>query len=584
VIASDCAAQRPLFGWRIKRLPDTAHECEFEGPAACPAHGILEDRLHRQLQAVHPTHSPTLSPVPDEFVPWWQLEVGQPQRDGYEPTLIELDTLLRAALEFSPRVQAIRETEIIRNTAIVEAEAEFDIKAFMESKFARSSDPVGNDLTTGGTSRYRDSDWFYSGGARKRTPTGATFELSQQLGYRDNNSRFLNPTQQGNSRLSLSFTQPLLNGAGRAYNQSQIILAQLDSRTGRNEVVEGLQRHLVEVTEAYWDLYLHRILYKQKQHHHDRARQILKRLQDRRGVDALQSQILSAQAAVAGRFTELNLAATEVQNTESRLRTLVSSPDFFDGTPQELIPSTRFRCDFVGIPLQDAMATALYYRPDIDVALQQTKMAAIRLDMSTHQLLPVLNVVLETYVAGLEGRSRIDQAWENQFTQGEPGYTAGLLFEVPVWNRAAAARNERSRAELRQLSNELKATVDEALLEVEIAVRAVETAYRDILANYYSMVASQEQVDVLQDQWSFSPGDNRSASLMLEDLLQAQDRLASAEFAFAASQVAFMFAQVKLKQVMGVLLIADDVPEVVPWFEPSLPDPPPVVLQPEEAG
>ena len=108
------------------------------------------------------------------------------------------------------------------------------------------------------------------------------------------------------------------------------------------------------------------------------------------------------------------------------------------------------------------------------------------------------------------------------------------------------------------MSYELKATVDAALLEVEVAVRSLATAYRDILGNYDSLVAAQAQVDYLHDRWSVLPGEDRSASFMLEDLLRAQDRLAGAEFAFAESQIAYLFSQVKLKQAMGVLLLVDN--------------------------
>ncbi|MFV1965126.1 MAG: TolC family protein [Pirellulaceae bacterium] len=508
-------------------------------PSGPPMQVPFQDRLDRHLRAVEEEadHFQT-SPLPAGFTPWWQPDVMRPQRQGMAARPLELDALLVEALQFSPQVQAIRETDFIRSTAIVEAESEFDVRAFMESKFIRTSDPVGDDLTTGGPPRFRDSTWYYLGGARQRTKLGATMELSQRLGYRDNNSLFLDPTQQGNARLSLSFTQPLLNGAGRTYNQSRIILAQLDTRAARDEVTTGLQEHLVEVARAYWDLYLRRAVLRQKQHHYGRGRDILRRLEDRRHVDSLQSQILAAQAAVEVRYADLNRAVMAIRNAESRIRTLVSSPELFARGQQEFIPVTSVANDGVHVSLRDALATALHHRADIDRAIQQTRMAGVRLNMSAKELLPVLNLVLETYVAGLEGRSSVGQAWQNQFSVGEPGYTAGLLFEVPLYNRAARVRHERRQAEMRQVTSELRAIVDTTLLEVEIAVRAVQTAHRDIQANYRSMTATQAEVDYLQDRWTRLPGDDRSASFLLEDLLRAQDRLADAEFSFAEVQIA----------------------------------------------
>jgi outer membrane protein TolC len=539
----------------------------------------FQDRLDRHLRAVgDDTDEFQTPPLPAGFTPWWQADITRTQRQGVATLSLELDALLIEALQFSPQVQAIRETDFIRSTAIVEAEAEFDVRAFMESKFVRTSDPVGDDLTAGpNKTRFRDSTWYYYAGARRRTNSGATMELSQRLGYRDNNSVFLNPTQQGNTRLSLSFTQPLLHGAGRTYNQSRIVLAQLDTRAARDEVTIGLQNHLVEVTQSYWDLYLRRAVLRQKQHHYGRGRDILKRLEDRRHLDSLQSQILAARAAVEVRYADLNRAAMAIRNAESRIRTLVSSPELFAQGQQEFIPVTSVADSWVDVSLRDALATALYHRADVDRAIQKTEMAGLRLNMSAKELLPVLNLVLETYVAGLEGRSNIGQAWQNQFLVGEPGYTAGLLFEVPLHNRAARVRHERRQAEMRQVTRDLQATVDAAMLEVEIAGRAVRTAHRDIQANYRSMTATQAEVDYLQDRWTRLPGDDRSASFLLEDLLRAQDRLADAEFSFAKAQIAYTMAQVRLKEAMGVLLAKEDLQPgelAVPVTPEELPGPP----------
>jgi outer membrane protein TolC len=297
----------------------------------------------------------------------------------------------------------------------------------------------------------------------------------------------------------------------------------------------------------------------------------------------MQSQILAAQAAVEVRYADLNRAAMAGRNAESRLRTLVASPELFGQGQQEFIPVTPVADDSVNVTVRDALTTALYRRADIDRAIQKTRMAGVRLDMSTNELLPVLNLVLETYVAGLQGRSNIGQAWQNQFSVGEPGYTAGLLFEVPLYNRAARARYERRQAEMRQVTSELQAVVNTTMLEVEIAARAVRTACRDIQANYGSMAATQAEVDYLQDRWMRLPGDDRSASFLLEDLLRAQDRLAAAEFSFAEAQVTYTMAQVRLKQAMGVLFEEEELLPgqlAVPVTPEEVPAPPHETIAP----
>ena len=134
----------------------------------------------------------------------------------------------------------------------------------MESKFIDTSDPVGSTLTTGGPDRYLDQNWYYSGGMRRQTTSGARFEASQKFGYEDSNSVFFVPVNQGTARMSLSLTQPLLNGRGPAYATHLIVLAQIDTQVACDRVARDLQDLLVEVHRAYWDLYLQRSLLLQK--------------------------------------------------------------------------------------------------------------------------------------------------------------------------------------------------------------------------------------------------------------------------------------------------------------------------------
>ena len=249
---------------------------------------------------------------PESLVPWWQESAMGQLRPHATPRPTNIHGLVYSALHHSPYVRGISKTPVIREYGILEAEADFDITSFVESRFLDSSEPVGNTLTTGGPSRFRDHDWDYSAGIRKRAWRGGTVELSQQLGYQDNNSNFFAPTQQGTSRLSLSFTQPFLRGRGRAYNTALIVLAEIDTQVGWDQFSEQLQEHLLDVTKAYWNLYLGRASLQQQRRHFRRAQDIYHVLQGRRGIDALESQIAMAHAAVETRRAALARSETTV--------------------------------------------------------------------------------------------------------------------------------------------------------------------------------------------------------------------------------------------------------------------------------
>lgn len=549
--------------------PTTGTQMAAPVVPASAASRIPRPELLREQPGVEPIQG--LPQLPPGFVPWWQAQVSDPLRATGDAQRVDLDALIISALAFSPFVRAVSQDVLIQETGIVEAQAAFDIRAFMDSKFFRKSEPIGNVLETGGPPRLREGDFGYSAGLRKRTPLGGSWEVSQRIGMRDSNSRFFAPEQQGNSRLSISFNQPLLNGFGKPYNTALVLLADIDTQVAMDQTSASLQEHLIRIVEAYWELYLQRSVLLQKYRNLQRAQVILERLTQRREVDALENQIVRARAAVATREAELIRTGTNIRNIEARLRALTNSPELLSTPHSELIPSDRPAMVTVEVSLPDAIVTALQHRPEIDAATQEIRAATVRLDMSCNELLPALDLVLETYVAGLDQDLDIGQAFADQFRLGEPSYTAGLVFEVPLHRRAAKARYQRRQLQLRQITQQFDETVQNLSTEVEIAVREVNATYRELLGKFNAMKAAEAEVDYLTRRWELLSGDERSGSFLLEDLLDAQDRLAIEQYGFAVAQRDYTLSQTALKKATGTLLEQEQI-EPVRVCRDGLPD------------
>src|SRR5262245_29778888 len=361
----------------------------------------------------------------DDPRPRWDEQVTRRSRESSTHTSIGLDDMILGALRHSPRVRAISDTPLIRETAIMEAEGQFDWRAFMDSRFTDTSDPVGSTLTTGGPSRLIDENWRYSAGLRRKLYTGGKFEISQHIGLEDSNSQFFSPTNQANSKLALNFTQPLLNGAGRAYNTSLILLAQIDTDAAQDEFSKQLQDHLLEVTRTYWQLYQNRAVLLQKRQVHSQAVEILEELESRRGVDSLESQIVRARAAVATRQAEIIRSEMAIRNTESKLRVLVNDPELVPNERTELLPAESPSSQPIEINLVDSLATAMQHRPEIDQATKNVRAASVRMGISKNELQPVLDFVAEAYASGLEGDFSLGRSYGSQFSEGRPSYSVG---------------------------------------------------------------------------------------------------------------------------------------------------------------
>ena len=511
--------------------------------------------------------SPTPAPsvvVPTNFSAWWDGLVQQ--RAGIAPRSISVDvtTLVQQALIYSSQVQVLQADPEVQHRIVKQEEATFDWRSFLNAKYDDLNDPIGNTLTTGNDdSRFRDHHAVASGGLKRRTTAGGEVKLSQQFGYQDNNSRFLLPNAQSTSRLELSFRQPLMSQSGVAYNQSQIVLARINASSSGDETLEELQRHLYGVAEAYWKLYRARAEFFQRQKLLSSAQKVLQTLEGRHGVDTIPRQILRARAAVARAESRMQRAVTDIRNAESQLRLLVNDPEMLNGGAVEFTPMEAPSMAPMPVGLRESLQEALVNRPDISHAIRQMRASGVRMGVSKSEMLPKLDFIVSSYVAGLENKAQFVDSFNNQFTQGRPGYTVGMEFEVPLGNRAAKAKVEQRQWELKRAINSFKATVETSLTEVEIASREVDTAWRELLGKYQAMVAAQNEVSYLQDRFNVLPNVEESSILLLEDLLDGYERLADEEAAFAQAQTSYSLSIIQLRRSTGTMLRSRyDAPEL----------------------
>lgn len=492
--------------------------------------------------------------IEPNFVPWWDREVRGTTNPNQQLPVV-LEGLIQAAIVHSPYVQALTSEPRIQEALIIEEAAKFDWTAFVESNFEDTNEPIGSTLTTGnGDRRFKDHQWNMDSGLRKRNGNGSEVELNQVLGRQSNNSTFLNPNPQTTSKFELRYVHPLLRGRGTKYNRSQVRLAEIALEASQDEVAEELPKHIVEVSEAYWDLYAARAQLAQRHNLLREAILVLENLKGRQEVDVLQRQVLRVEATIAKRRSEIARAENGVRNSETRLRLLVNDPELVANRSLSFVPIDAPVNDLPEIPLSDSLTTALKNRGEIAKSLQQINAASVRYDVARNDLLPNLDLILNTRVNGLDGDEELMRAYGNQFSEGRPSYTAGLRFEVPLGNRASKAKRDRREWELFRIIKEFENTVEQTMAEVEISVRELETSRLELLGKYASMISATEEVNYLADRWKSLPRADDSATLLLEDLLESQERLADQESEFVSAQIGYAMALIRTYQSMGILL------------------------------
>jgi outer membrane protein len=485
---------------------------------------------------------------------WWQSEVPVALRPSDKKWEVQLDDLLLLALEHSDLVQSLRVEPLIRQTDIALEAAAFDPAAFVDSKWNDTSDPVGNVLATGGPNRLNEDLLENKAGLRQKNRLGGRLEAAQEVNLRDSNSIYFRPANQANTRLVLSYTQPLLRGRGRCYNEAFVVLAQINTDIARRQLQQQLQDHLLDVSDAYWTLYLERARFVQQQRALERTVDIQEELEARAEMDVVRSQILRARGAVAQRRAAVKRAEVGVRNQEAVVWSLTNAPELAQRKHVEILPQSGPDCRPLPLTSSGSVTEAINQRPEIAVVFEKIHAAQTRMGIAENELLPTLNLFMETYVRGLDGDYDVGRSLSKQFDTGAPSYAIGLSFLMPYGNHAAKATYTRRQLEMGQLAHELNATLKRVTVEVENSLRDIDAARVSIDGNRESLEAAASELDYLLDRWRMLPGDDRLSSLLLDEALGALDRLVASESAFAQSEVDYALSITRYKRAAGMLI------------------------------
>lgn len=486
-------------------------------------------------------------------MPGWYGETGNPLLSGIPSTRpLTLDETLALALRHSHQIRVFADLPLIRETGTAEAEGAFDFRAFVEPTYDHRDEPVGSSLVSGTRDRLVEDEGSVRAGFRRRIETGGEVTVSERVGDEESSADFFVPGRQSSTTLALRVVQPLLFGAGIRYNTSTIRLASLDAAIADHELRRQVESHLLEIARAYWSLYAARAVYAIHLRQAQTIREIVDELNARGEADVLRHQILRAESALWDRQADLVRAETAILNAQERLRALINEETGWGQT--EVIPSSDLLTTAVPIEeLRGAGRVAIENRPEIEQAFLQLRAAAVRLGMNTNETLPTLNLILEGRMQGLADGPDLSGAWDDQWDATEAGGMVALLFEIPLGNTTARARQIRRRIEMRQQIHQLLTTVDTVMLEVRISEQEVDVSWRDLVAKSRQALAAREEVEHLLARRDLEVLTEPTSHFIL-DLMAAQDRQVGAERGLATALAVYQVAVLNLQRAKGTLL------------------------------
>ncbi|NND99920.1 MAG: TolC family protein [Pirellulaceae bacterium] len=393
------------------------------------------------------------------------------------------------------------------------------------------------------------------GGMQRNGRRGTQLGLTQELGTLDSNSTFFEPADQGNARLSLSLTQPLLARGGQVYNERLLTRARIDSRVTWQEMRGDVETRIAEVMSAYWRLYEVRCHLLQQRQLLARGERIEQILAARDRFDAGPIELAKARQRVARRQDQLVVIDADVKKRQTRLATLIGS-DVLCGAesrleliPQELpiFPDQRW-------DVRDVMVQTLENRPEIKSATSQLEAAGLAIRVTRTELVPQLNAVVNASLSSLNGDYRVARSWTDQFSGITPGFSAGLQYEMPHGRRAARSRHREAQHQYRQRAESLREIIQQTKWEAEAALIDVRRASAQHDSKRHLLLTAIDEENVLTRRWEMLGGDGSRVGVVLETLLDAQQRRTDAEREYVTAQADYMASLVSLQQAMGTLL------------------------------
>ena len=399
---------------------------------------------------------------------------------------LSLDEAIRMALDNSQVVRQLAGVvavssgrtiydPAITNTTIDQQRGAFDPNVTVNNTFSRIEtpaavrvpidplDPLGPQQTVIVTTKTQNHN--VSAGIAQRNLLGGTAQAL--LG--NDASRFspgisaLNP--QNRHAAELSYTQPLLRGAGVLANRVPIVLARIDTERSFFQLRDSVQELIRSVIDAYWQVVFARTDVWAREIQVQQAEEAFERATARfRASMADVTETAQARAALAQFRANLIASRANLLAREAALAGILALP-----SPElrTLVPTTPPTSERVPLDWNQVAEVAQVRRPDLIELKLILEADEQRLLLARNQMQPNLDLVGLYRWNGLEGTTPEQTSLTTSGGQATD-WTVGVNFSVPLFLRA-------ERAGVR--SAELLLTRDRATLE-----QGVQTA-RQILAN-----------------------------------------------------------------------------------------------------
>jgi len=398
--------------------------------------------------------------------------------------------------------------------------------------------------------------------------TGTSYAVDFIMNRSSTNNAFAlyNPSWVGQVRYSIS--QHLLQNWGRLPSDHLIRIAQNNHRISANQFDQQMMDLVVQAQNAYWDYVFSLEDIKVKKQSVDLAQKTLDNSRQEVEVGVLAPlDVVRAEAQVATMQDALVVSTYTSQQDEDTLKKIITNRLDPGILLAKLSPVEALRLPDVAdvMPVTEAIQIALENRPELRQTQLVLQNAAIDVDFTKNQILPVLDVNATYAQNGLGGVQRLrstlggntvvgivpgglGDAFGQLFAFGYNTYSFGFNLQIPLSNKAERADHDRAIGAKVMATSQIDAVAQQIALEVRNAMNQVEMNRAHIESAQKAREFAQQTLDAEQQKYDLGVS-------TLFFVLQDQTNLAIAQTNEIQAMVNYTKALVGLDRAMGQTLL-----------------------------
>jgi len=455
---------------------------------------------------------------------------------GAETLTLSIGDAVKMAVERNLGLQVATYSPAIATTGIRKARAIYD------PLLSSLVDYQGTNRQVAPQSFFVDrrSEVDFDASVSQLLPSGATTALSfNNIWFRNNLglpiSRYAQP------QLTLSFSQPLLQGFGREVTERGITTANDASDSALAEWAQQALNTAAAARNQYLLLVLARESLATRQASLDLAREIQAQNEGRVAAGVLAAyQLQDSRLGVLQAQKSLLDANRAEKNVADQLRTTLHLPaDTLLATTPPPLPETY------DVSESDALRTAMSRRPDVVKERIAVRTAEFNEKVSRNLALPSLSLQGSGGIAGLD--AGYGDAFGDMASTRYPSWSVGLSFSFPIGNNSARADVAANRLIASQARTQLAATEESAALEVRTALRSLASAHEQIGVTEQGVTAAEVIVASYRKRQQLGLATTK-------DVLDAVSSLTQARESSSVARADYLSAFTNLWKATGELL------------------------------